>query len=556
MSYQHREVKAPRIVGWALRSLAALAENPLSAGMVRQQMLRQLGFEEWRRLPIDDTPLPMALHPRSSDETPAADLDLQALVDQSLPAAPFVTVAEYRQAYLQGHSNPRRVVDKLCAAVDASEHMDRPLRVFIHFDREDLISQAEASAARYAKGQSLGPLDGVPVAVKDELDVAGMPTTVGTGFLGKTPAQQDATVVARLRAAGALIIGKTNMHEIGIGVTGINPNHGSARNPYHLDHVTGGSSSGSAAAVAAGFCPIAVGADGGGSVRIPAAFCGQFGLKSTFGRVSEHGAAPLAWSVAHIGPIASSVDDLALAYAVMAGPDEADPLSRHQSPVSLQALHQTELTGLKIGVFDLWFDDASEAVRQHCRAALEQAQALGAQIVPIQLEALQESHLAHLITIVAEMSASQQQYLQQGARHGTDVRLNLALAQGLSATDYVQAQRWRQRAVAIWNEQLEQVDLIASPMTGLTAPKLHPEALSDGESDLTILNEIMRFATIGNLTGLPALTLPVGVDDGGLPVGLQLIAGAWKEALLLRVARALAPQFKRPMPAWHVQLLS
>ena len=169
----------------------------------------------------------------------------------------------------------------------------------IAVNRDDVMKQAREATQRIKAGKPLSIFDGVPVAVKDELDMVPYPTTVGTSFLGKSPAKEDATVVARMRAAGALLVGKTNMHEIGINVTGLNPHHGTTRNPYNTDHFTGGSSSGSATAVAAGLVPVAIGADGGGSIRIPASFCGVFGLKPTFGRVSEHGAAPLCWSVAH-----------------------------------------------------------------------------------------------------------------------------------------------------------------------------------------------------------------------------------------------------------------
>jgi Asp-tRNA(Asn)/Glu-tRNA(Gln) amidotransferase A subunit family amidase len=158
----------------------------------------------------------------------------------------------------------------------------------------------------------LGPLDGVPIAVKDELDQVPYATTAGTRFLGREPASSDATVVARLRSAGALLVGKTNMHEVGLGITGVNPHHGTSRNPYDPARITGGSSSGSAAAVAAGLCPIAVSADAGGSIRIPAALCGVVGLKPTFGRMSERGAAALCWSLAHIGVIGASSADVAL----------------------------------------------------------------------------------------------------------------------------------------------------------------------------------------------------------------------------------------------------
>ena len=566
MSYKHKKVKAPRLTGWALKALAAAAENSLTAPMIRTQMLGQLGIFDWRALPLDKPPMPWPLHPSIKKNHPAAGLDsadkqgtaaidLDALTKKSLPLEHFERVADFYRAYLDKRSTPLHVAEKLLAAIDASEHMDRPLRAFIYVDRQGLQDQAQASVARYARGESLGPLDGVPVAVKDEIDVKGMPTTVGTSYFGKSPARQDATVVARLRAAGALIIGKANMHEIGIGVTGINPKHGTPRNPYNLQHGTGGSSSGSAAAVAAGFCPIALGADGGGSIRIPAAFCGQFGLKASFGRISGFGAAPLDWSVGHLGPIANNADDLALAYAIIAGADGNDAFSQQHSMPELENLHAPDLKGLKIGVYDAWFDDASGEVVAQCRQALQRAQKLGAELQSIQISDLHNYHMAHLVTIVGEMSASQQQALQAGHKHGTDVRLNLALAQGLRASDYVQAQRWRRQAVDSLQDLFRQVDMIATPSTGLTAPVLHPDALAEGESDLELLSNIMRFSTLGNLTGLPALSLPAGFDAQGLPVGLQLMAAPWQESVLLRTARALSLDLERPAPAWHVRLL-
>ena len=555
MSYQHQDVKSPRLTGWALRSLVAVAENPLSAALVRKQMLGQLGFDDWRQQPIEGRPMPWPLHAPGKEEPAVSPDDLAELVDKSEPVEHFERVADFRRAYLDDRSTPMRVVEKLLSAIDASEHMDRPLRAFIHIDRQALLDQAKASGDRYARGESLGPLDGVPVAVKDELDVAGLPTTVGTSYFGKNPAQQDATAVARLRAAGALIIGKTNMHEIGIGVTGINPNHGSPRNPYHLDHVTGGSSSGSAAAVAAGFCPIALGADGGGSIRIPAAFCGQFGIKASFGRVSGFGAAPLDWSVGHVGPIANNPEDLALAYALIAGADDKDPLSQGHGLPSLDALKKQDLQGLKIGVYDAWFDDAAPDIVASCRQALSRAQDFGAELRSIEIADLQNYHLAHLVTIVSEMAASQQPVLRAGHQHGTDVRLNMALARGLSSVDYVQAQRWRRQAVESMQKIFTQVDMIATPMTGVAAPVLQDDALAEGESDLELLTQIMRFATLGNLTGLPAISLPVAYDKAGLPLALQLLAAPWQEGVLLNTARLLSHEQPRPKPAWHVNFL-
>jgi Asp-tRNA(Asn)/Glu-tRNA(Gln) amidotransferase A subunit family amidase len=187
-------------------------------------------------------------------------------------------------------------------------------------------------------------LDGVPVPVKDEVEMLPFGTTVGTRFLGKTPAKQDSTVVARMRATGALMVGKCNMHEIGIGVTGLNPHHGTVRNPYNINHHTGGSSSGPAAAVAAGFGPVAIGADGGGSIRLPSGFCGVVGLKTTYSRVSEFGAAPLCWSVAHLGPIAGTARVVAMGFAILAGADHNDPHTHNQPEISMDGFSQLDLS--------------------------------------------------------------------------------------------------------------------------------------------------------------------------------------------------------------------
>src|SRR5690606_12781061 len=254
----------------------------------------------------------------------------------------------------------------------------RPLRAFRATMRDDIMSQAAASATRLRAGTPRSLLEGVPVAVKDEVDQVPYGTTVGTSFMGKTPATEDATIVARLRAAGALLIGKANMHEIGINPDGFNGHYGIIRNPYSLDCHAGGSSNGSAAAVAAGFCPVAIGADGGGSIRIPAALTGLVGLKATFGRISEHGAAPLTWTMGHLGPIAATVSDAALVYACIAGPDPRDPNSLHQPAVSLEGWNSTDLRGLRLGIFRPWFEHAEAAIVEDCERVVEQLVGMGA----------------------------------------------------------------------------------------------------------------------------------------------------------------------------------
>ena len=419
------------------------------------------------------------------------------------------------------------------------------------------MAQAEAATRRWAQGQPLSLFDGVPVAVKDEVDMVPYPTTVGTRFLGQRPATEDSTVVARLRAAGALLIGKANMHEIGIVPTGLNPHHGFARNPYNPAHYTGGSSSGSAAAVAAGLCPVAIGADGGGSIRIPAALCGLVGLKSTFGRVSEYGAAPLDWTVAHLGPLAATAEDAALCYALIAGADSRDPHSLAQPQPDIAGWDNTDLHAVTLGIFPPWFEHATPETVATCRQTLDGFRTQGATIREITIPELNLARIAHVITIASEMLTGMQPYYDQHRRDfGLDVRINLALTRLFTNRDYVQAQQMRTRAIGHMRAALAQVDAIITPTTAMPAPPIPADALPDGESDLNLLTELMRYAFIGNLTGLPAITFPAGYDRHGMPIGCQAMGHPWQERLLLRLAHAAAQFTPRQKPLVSYDLLS
>jgi Asp-tRNA(Asn)/Glu-tRNA(Gln) amidotransferase A subunit family amidase len=430
------------------------------------------------------------------------------------------------------------------------------LRAFVAFNREDVLRQAEAATKRIKAGKALSLLDGVPVAVKDEVDMVPYPTTAGTSFLGVTAAKEDSTVVARFRSAGALLIGKTNMHEIGIGVTGLNLVHGTPRNPYAPNHYTGGSSSGSAAAVAAGLCPLAIAADGGGSIRIPAAFCGLVGLKPTYGRVSEFGAVPLCWSVAHIGPIAATATDAALGYAVMAGPDLRDPVSLRQPMPTLKGWNDLNLSGLRLGVFWPWFRHASPEIVAVCESHLKRFQEMGARLRAIEIPDLEAARVAHAITITTEMAqALEYTWSEHHRDHNLDVRINLALARGYTAGDYVKAQRVRTRMISHFNRIFKEVDVVITPATAVTAPRITAEALSGGESDLSVLTEIMRFVTVANLTGLPAISFPAGHGADGLPIGMQAIGRAYDEPTLLRLALAAEQAVERQEPRLFYRML-
>lgn len=557
-AYDLKDLEAPRTAGILLKGLVKLAEGR-GGELLAAKFLKDIGVEALRASPVVHGPA--AEHPilRRARGLPRAE----HATPPELPAAvehgegwPFETAGDFAAAYQRGDTWPSEVAERLIAWQAAAEEMSPPLRAIIAQEVEDVRAEARASTARWAAKVPLGPLDGVPIGIKDELDQAGYPTTVGTKFMGKERAINDATVVRRLRAAGAILYGKLNMHEIGLGVTGLNPHHGPARNPYDPARATGGSSSGPAAAVAAGFGPISVGADGGGSIRIPASLCGLVGLKATFGRVSEVGAAPLCWSVAHVGPLAQDVRDCAVAYAIMAGPDRHDVNSTAQPPIDLTGWDDLDLAGLRLGVFRPWFEHADAAIVSACDAVLEGLRARGATVVEVHLPELALARTAHMVTITCEMVASQIQiYAKHRRDYGHDVRLNLALSRRLTQADYIHAQRIRVRIGEHFDEALSHCDAIVTPSTARTAPLLPPDAFDTGESNLNDTDRIMRFAAVGNLTGLPAITVPAGYDDDGLPIGIQFMGPAWSETRLLRLARAVEADVPRRAPKIHRRLL-
>ena len=556
--YDLKSVKLPYVSGGLLRLFVSLVEGPLG-GLLIPSLFESAGISWLRKQIIDEPPTPQPLHFTGFH----AEKD-SAMPQQDWPKSSpsgsrgfhFLTVFDYAKAYRDGKTTPEEVAIKVLDAIENSNSSTPPLRAVIAVNREDLMKQAREATQRIKAGKPLSIFDGVPVAVKDEVDMVPYPTTVGTAFLGTSPAKEDATSVSRMRASGALLIGKTNMHEIGINVTGLNPNLGTTRNPYNTDHFTGGSSSGSATAVAAGLAPVAIGADGGGSIRIPASFCGVFGLKPTFGRVSEHGAAPLCWSVAHLGPIAGSATDTALAYAVMAGPDLHDPNSLHQPLPSLENFDQLNLKGLKLGVYKQWFQHADPEVVAACESMLNKFESMGAEIRDIIIPDLELNRVSHTITIVAEMvQAMSYTYAEHHKEHGLDVRLNLALGRAFSSQDYLLAQRARTRIINNFNRALEQVDLILTPTTAIAAPAIPKDALPDGNSDLSTTIEIMRFASAGNMTGLPAISFPVGYTKNGLPIGMQAMGRAWDEATLIRLALNAEQVLERKEPKVHYRIL-
>lgn len=532
MTYDLKSIDLPTLGPGGIRLLNALAGSALIGDALVGKLRKEAGLSALTVMPVDEAP---TFTPRLPEVAPALPA-LDAREDDARAGFRFPTVADYHAVYRGGVLTPLDVAERFLARWEESETASPALRGFISMRRDDILAQAGASAGRWKSGKQLGPFDGVPIAAKDEIDQAGYVTTIGTKlFNGTQPAAHDSTAVARMRAAGAVMVGKASMHEIGMGVTGFNQHYGSARNPYNDAHHTGGSSAGPGCVVGAGLVPMAIGADGGGSIRLPASFCGVVGLKPTFGRVSEHGAAPLCWSVSYLGPLASSARDAALAYEVMSGADARDPNSRGHPAVEIDDCAPRSLVGVTLGVYWPWFRDAQPEVVAACEGLLGQMCARGATLVEVDIPELELTRVAHLVSITSEMLTGMlPQVRDRLGEFGIETQFNIAIARGATAVDYVHAQRVRTRAMAHFERALGQCDAIITPASGNTAPRIHPGG--GAVSDLSRSMETMRFAFTSNFTGHPAISFPAGYDTAGLPIGMQAIGRGWSERLLLRLA--------------------
>lgn len=559
MSYQRNPVKAPKLKGFLLQVFTALIESRISRAILLPGLLRNTGLTAFRKHQPKGVAanLPLVCGQQS---TSAHDYQGIALANELAANKPrsdressssfrFVTVIDYARAYREKRRSPEDTGRQVVEAIEASLRSDPPLGGVIKYDVDEIQKQAAESAKRISEGCPRSILEGVPVAIKDELDMVPFTTDVGTSFLGDRPAASDATVVKRLRDAGALLVGKTNMFEIGISPTGDNPIHCFARSPYDTNHDAGGSSGGSAAAVASGLVPLAFGADGGGSIRIPSSHCGITGLKPTFGRVSEAGAAPLCWSVAHVGPMGASALDAAIGYAVCAGQDPDDLLSMEQPDVHLEGFFDRDLRGVTLGIDRPWFEDADSEVVARCEETLRRLEKAGGMIREISVEGLEQTRVAHAITILTEMATAMEPHYQ---KHRTDfchaTRISLALARSFTSRDYVMAQRVRNDAMNEWSRVFSEVDVVMTPTSATPPPFLDPKTVKLGASDLVTVTELMRFVICANLCGMPAISFPAGYTKAGLPVGMQAIGRHWEEHLLLKLARVAEDRFELQKP--------
>ncbi len=450
----------------------------------------------------------------------------------------FAPAAEIARRVARGETSARAVT---AAFLDRIAELDPGLHAFTAVLAESALEEAERVDASVRSGRPAGPLAGVPVAIKDLVDVAGVPTGAGAHPRFRAHPQADAPLVARIRAAQGVVVGKTNLHELAYGVTNVNVHEGPTLNPWNPDHVPGGSSGGSAAAVAAGLCPLAVGTDTGGSIRIPAALCGVVGLKPTFGAVPLAGVFPLGWSLDHAGPIARSVDDAALLFEVMAG---RAPTSAAAAPPPARA----PLAGVRIGVPRPFFWEALDPeVARAAEAALEVLRGLGATVEETAIPFADRAGAAMAIIQSVEATALHEARLRAHPEaFGREVRARLDRGFFVPGTMLVRAQRARAFLTRAFVEALSDFDACVMPATAEPAPTLaRSEAAAAGRAP-SLSVPLTRLTNPFNLTGCPAASVPCGFTAAGLPVGLQIAARPHGEASILAVARA----YERATP-WH-----
>ncbi|THU03692.1 amidase [Lampropedia puyangensis] len=408
----------------------------------------------------------------------------------------------------------------------------RSAAIFTHVFEAAACEDAAAADARAARGQSLGPLDGCIVSVKDLFDVAGVVTTAGSKLLQTAqPAAQDATIVQHLRAAGAVVIGKTNMTEFAFSGIGINPHYGTPGNALDASRIPGGSSSGAGVAVALGMCDIAIGSDTGGSVRIPSALNGITGFKPSVSRVSRQGAFPLSFTLDSVGPLAKNVADCAAADAVLAG------LTREQA-----ALPARSVKGLRIAVpRGLLFTEMETAVAQAFEAAVQRLQAQGAVIEDVQWEDLVGAPFALQqkgTLIAAEAAAIHQPYLPARAQeYDPLVRSRIERGQSLDAATYVHIQQQRSQLHAQWDARMANVDVVMAPTVVFTAPTI--ASLDAQEAFMKANALILRNTSVFNFYDVPTLSIPAAQAAGALPVGLMFAGQRLADRHILAIGHAL-----------------
>jgi aspartyl-tRNA(Asn)/glutamyl-tRNA(Gln) amidotransferase subunit A len=461
----------------------------------------------------------------------------------------WLSAADLADAIARRAVSPVAVVDAHLARI---ERLNPRLNAFLTVVGDAARDAAQRAEKALAAGETLGPLHGVPFAVKDIIYTSGVRTTMGSRIFADFVPQVEATLVARLRAAGGILLAKAHTHEFAFGPTNENPHYGPCRNPWDPARITGGSSGGSGAAVAAGLCPIAIGSDTGGSIRIPAALCGVVGLKPTYGRVSRYGVFPLSWTTDHLGPLTRSVRDAALALRAIAGYDPRDPTTSRSAVPDYVAALTGDVRGLRVGLLREHLDaPLDEEVRAQFAAAVETLRTLGAQVEEVSVPSAGYAPvITGMISGIEAVVIHERHVRERAADYGPDVLHRLVPAFALTGADYVRAAQGRSRLIAETRAALQRCDVLASPTVPVPATEIGREVVAVGGRERAVRDYLARLTRLHNATGCPAISVPCGYTTSGLPVGLQIAGRPLDEAVVLRVAdayeRATAGQRRRP----------
>ncbi len=448
---------------------------------------------------------------------------------------PTATIAGLSAAIARKEVSPRDVVEACLARI---EQLDGVLRSYITVLSDEARKEARRAEQEIGQGNYRGPLHGIPLAVKDIFQTAGVRTTCGSRILSNWVPSTDATAIRRLRTAGAILIGKLNMHEFAFRVA--HPDYPVPRNPWDLGRSCAGSSSGSAAAVAATLCLGSLGTDTGGSIRVPAAYCGIVGLKPTYGLVSRTGVVPLAWTLDHVGPMTKTVEDAAIMLEVIAGYDPADPASARRAAEPYRNGLSRSLRSVRVGIpRQLLEVSVAREVQAAVAAATDVLRDLGMTMEEIDLPCLDDALAVQRTIIFSEAAAYHQTYFPARAdEYGPRMREQLALGMAIPAVQYVQAQRLRRLIIEEFRDVFRHVDLLATPTAAIEASPLGQQAIVIDGKTIEEPRRLSRLTNPLNVTGLPAIAVPCGFSQQGLPLSLQLVGRPFADGLVLAAAHA------------------
>ena len=443
-----------------------------------------------------------------------------------------LTLRELAAGIRNGTTTPVEIIRLLLEQI---RRTDEKLKAYVTVCEESAVKLAEAAEVQIKCGHDLGVLHGLPMSVKDLYETEGVRTTCGSKLMQDYVPKTDCTVVRRLKSNGAILLGKTNTHEFALG--GITP---PTHNPWNPNHIPGGSSGGSAASIAVCSAIAATGSDTGGSIRIPASFCGVVGLKPTYGRVSRAGIFPESWSLDHAGPIARRVEDAAILLKAMAGHDEFDPTSSDRPvPDYLENLND-QVSGTKVGIpRNYFFERCDREVSAAVCKSIDALEGVGCKTVEFDFPHIQEIMAAYTTLDSCEASAYHERSIADRAGDfQPDVRLLLEQGLFIPATYYIQALRIRAAIFRDIMSLFKKFDVIVTPSEPMVAPEVGQQSIRFDDGEESVDSAIVRYLAPFNLTGLPALSIPCGMSSNGLPIGMQIIGKAFDETTVLRVGHA------------------